>query len=763
MPALPLSPGRMLLHYRLVEPIGQGGMGIVWKALDTTLDRHVALKTLPAEVVQDPDRLARFEREAKFLASLNHPNIATIHGFHQSDGVLFLTMELVTGEDLSDRLRRGRLPIEVALQVAIEAAAAIEAAHTRGIVHRDLKPANIRFTGEHAIKVLDFGIAKALLPDGADPMTTLSAASTATGGVVIGTPAYMSPEQARGQALDRRSDVWALGCVLFEMLAGRPAFGGPTASDTIASVIRSEPDWHALPASIPTTITSLLRRCLTKDADQRLSDVSTARQILAGVLAGGAKGERAAAQVTPSVAVLPFVNMSGDPENQYFCDGLSEELINALTRLPDLKVASRTSAFRFRGSDQDIRRIGDELGVSTVVEGSVRRAGARLRVAVQLISVGDGYHIWSERYDRQMADVFDIQDDIVSAVVTALVPALRGRTGHAVRRPTDNLEAYEIYLKGRHFLHQRSPSTIQVAIQAFEQAIALDPEYVLAFSGLSDCYSLLAAYGWVSPDSIRPRALAAIERATALDPTLPEVHFSRGFFTMYLEREWRNAAAHFASAIAGDPRSSLAHAYSGLCLATLGRRDEAATHIERAATLDPTSPIAQGLGSIAWGVSERFERAADSARRALDLQPGYLLGLWTLAVAEVRLGDVDGGVRHAEQAVMVSRAPFFVGVLGLGYGLAGRTDDATRLLGELEERQTRGEHVGAVAPLSIHVGMRNLPAVRRDLASWAAAGFGAPTSLYCCGAYVREAGQEDPEIARLFNVLMGTGGTGEIS
>ncbi len=757
MPDSPLVAGRMLLHYRLVEPIGQGGMGVVWKALDTTLDRFVALKTLPAEVIHDPDRLARFEREARFLAALNHPNIATIHGLHECEGTRFLTMELVAGEDLSDRLRRGPLPIEVALKIAIETAAAIDAAHSRGVVHRDLKPGNIRVTTEHAVKVLDFGIAKALLPDGADPMTTLSSTTTAAPGrAVVGTPAYMSPEQARGLALDRRSDVWALGCVLYEMLVGRPAFAGATASDTIASVIRSEPDWRALPVSTPAPVSSLLRRCLAKDADHRLADVSSARQILSDVLGGVGKGDRRAAGVAPSVAVLPFVNMSGDPENQYFCDGLSEELINALTRLKDLKVASRTSAFRYRGADQDIRRIGDELGVSAVVEGSVRRAGARLRVAVQLIGVADGYHLWSERYDRQMADVFDIQDDIISAVVTALVPALRGRVGNPSRRPTDNLEAYELYLKGRHYWHQRSPGTMRVAVQSFEQAINLDPEYVLAYAGLVDGCTLLAAYGWVPPDEMKPRALAAIERAAALDPTLPEVLFSRGFFTMYLTDHWRDAETFFQQAAQAQTRSSLIEVYCGLCLATVGKPDEAGAHLRLATTLDPLSPNVHGICAIAWQVADQLELADASASRSLEIQPDYLLGLWILAIIRYRLGRLAEGIGLAERAVAQSRAPIFLGVLGLGYALAGRRDDALRLLVELEERKSRGEYIIPYAPMGIHLGLNDLPAIRRDLQEslqWAAG----PAMLYTSGSWVREAARHDPEIARLLNVVLGLG------
>ena len=619
----PLESGRMLLHFRLIEPIGQGGMGVVWKALDTTLDRYVALKTLPVEVVQNPDRLARFGREAKFLAALNHPNIATIHGLHECDGIRFLTMELVIGEDLSVRLQREHMSLEAALRVTMEAATAIEAAHARGILHCDLKPGNIRITADHGVKVLDFGVAKALLADVGNAATTLSLTSTEpNASLVLGTPAYMSPEQARGQALDRSSDIWALGCVLYRSAGGPSRFW---AADDLGDD-RGRADVRAGLAGPPAGNVSVSqgspRRCLVKDATTRLADVTTARDILANALHSVA-AETTMTRRTPSVAVLPFVNIGGEIENQYFCDGLSEELINTLTRVPDLKVASRTSAFRFRGGDQDVRRIGDELGVGSIVEGSVRRAGQRLRVAVQLIDVKDGCHRWSERYDRQMADVFEIQDDIVSSVIAALVPALQDR--HPVHRATDNLRAYEIYLKGLHFFHQRSPNTLQVALQSFEQAIALDPDYVLAFTGLADCCTLLAAYGAVPPDEFAPRALAAIDRALALDPTLPEVHFSRGFFTLYFDRQWRNAKPHFENALSQNERSSFGQAYTAIFLAAYGRPTEAAIHIERATLLDPLSPVVHGLSAIAWFVADHLEQAAEAARRALDLQPGTSL------------------------------------------------------------------------------------------------------------------------------------------
>jgi serine/threonine protein kinase/Tfp pilus assembly protein PilF len=714
-----LVPGQMLLHYRLVEVIGEGGMGQVWKALDATLERHVALKVLPSELTQDPDRLGRFEQEARLLAALNHPNVAVVHGLHQAEGVRFLTMELVDGEDLSWRLRRGALPLVAALKVGAQVAAALEATHARGIVHRDLKPANIRITPGGAVKVLDFGVAKAL-PLGLDSEAVTSGgesrSSRTRAGLVLGTPAYMSPEQAEGLPVDARCDVWAFGCVLYEALTGSRGFdaiGRPVLTPTVPT---DALEWTTLPAATPAPVRDLLRRCLTSDVHQRLADMGVAREALESaltVLPGDARD--AGVRGPASVAVLPFVNMSADPENQYFSDGLTEELINALTRIPTLHVASRTSAFSFRSSHLDIRQIADQLNVRVVVEGSVRRAGSRVRVAAQLINAADGYHLWSERYDREMADVFDIQDDIVASIVKALVPALLSKAKRAVRRPTENLDAYELYLRGRHYWHQRSPGTLHTAIHCFEQAVALDPDYALAYTGLADCYSILRVYGWISAGDSRPRAFDAVTRAAELDPTLGEVHYSQGFFTFSFEPAWRQAEAHFKNAIALSPRSSLAQVYFGLYLAARYRFDEATALVAAALELDPLSPFVQAVAALTAYLARRFDQAETSARRALELQPDYLLGLWVLGLALYGLDRNEEGTAAMERVVAVSRAPIFVGMLGFGYAREARIDEARRLLQELEDRRSRGEYVMPVAQLAVWIGLKDVAAIRGAL------------------------------------------------
>jgi serine/threonine protein kinase/Flp pilus assembly protein TadD len=716
-----LSPGRVLLHYRLVELIGEGGMGKVWKALDTTLERYVALKVLPTSLAHDPDRLDRFEREARLLASLNHPNVAVVYGMHEAESVRFLAMEFVAGEDLSARLKRGPLPLSAALKTGAQVAAALEATHARGIVHRDLKPANIRITPADSVKVLDFGIAKALLRDMPAETTTVAAR---TGGVteigmVVGTPAYMSPEQADGIPVDARADVWAFACVLYEALTGVRAFGAIGRSPLLSAAERNHPDWGALPVATPPSVRELLRRCLTRDVERRLADIGAAREVIESALAGlsDAAAPVAGVHSRKSVAVLPFVNMSTDLENQFFSDGLAEDLINALTRLPALHVASRTSTFRFRDSNLDVRQIGEHLAVGAVVEGSVRRAGKRLRVTAQLIDVSSGYHLWSERYDREVADVFDIQDDIVASIVKALEPALLGESKKAVRRPTENVEAYELYLQGRHYWHQRSPGTLHLAIQHFERAIALEPGFALAFAGLADCYGLLRTYGWVSASDSRPRALEAVTRAAELDPGLAEVRYSQGFFTLCFERAWRQAEPYFKDALAINPRSSLARVYYGLYLAARYRFDEGVSQIEKARDQDPLSPFVHAMSALAMYVSLRFDEAEAGARRSLELQPDYLLGLWVLGMALCGRDRADDAVVSLERLVAFSRAPIFVGMLGFAYARVGRPEDAGRLLNELDERRSRGEYVIPLAQLAIFMGLSDVPALRRALES----------------------------------------------
>jgi len=444
--------------------------------------------------------------------------------------------------------------------------------------------------------------------------------------------------------------------------------------------------------------------------------------------------------------------MSADADNQYFSDGLAEELINALTRLPGLHVASRTSSFRFRGREADIRDIGRELQVTAVLEGSVRRAGNRLRVTAQLTNVADGYHIWSERYDREMADVFAIQDEIVESIVGALAPALAGEAKRAVRRPTDNLDAYERYLKGRHFWHFRTATDLRSAIRCFEQVIALDADYALAYSGLADCLAICRAFGWFSDAESRQRAHEAVARALALDPSLAQVNFSRGAELFVFDAKWTEAESFFKRAVTIDPRMIDAHGYLGLVCACAGRGDDAQAHVDHARALDPLSPFSHYLAAVALCIARRYEGAEAAARRVLELHPDSIIGLWSLGVALCGLSQEDEAVTALERVVMFSRAPYYMGFLALAYGRGGRTDDTARLLTELEERADRGEYVTPVALLNASVGLADSSRITRVLERCIEDRIPVSTIHILCDKFL-EPYRTDPEINRLVERL----------
>ena len=453
---------------------------------------------------------------------------------------------------------KGPLPAEQAAKYAVQICDALEAAHTKGIVHRDLKPANILVNGS-GVKLLDFGLAQIKSTSLPEDDATQSLGLTQAG-TILGTAAYMSPEQAKAKPADARSDIFSFGALLYEMLSGRRAFDGDSVIGTMAAILHKEPD----PLDAAPEFQNVIARCLRKSPSDRYQSAAELAAALKPLLAAKEHGRR------PSIAVLPFANMSRDADDEYFSDGLSEEIINALVKVPGLKVIARTSAFAFKGQNTDIRKIAEVLGVTSVLEGSVRRSGNRIRVTAQLITAADGSHLWSDRYDRQMEDIFEVQDEIARAIADQLKVTL----GVGVKHATKNLEAYELYLKGRHLANQRLPVTVRQAMKAFEEAIRLDPEFALAYSGLADCYCILRVYGWVSGEAGRPPALAAMSKAVELAPNSWEVIFSRGFYNFYFGRSWRDAGPDFQKAIRANPQSSIAHGYMSIFHAMSSRADE---------------------------------------------------------------------------------------------------------------------------------------------------------------------------------------------
>jgi serine/threonine protein kinase/tetratricopeptide (TPR) repeat protein len=764
---MPLDTGSRLGPYEILAPLGAGGTGEVYRAHDTRLGRDVAIKVVsdatgagswgsaPRQISGSSpsesrdDRLQRFEREARAAAALSHPNVLAIFDFGVDD-VPYLVTELLDGDTLRAVIGRGPLPVQQIIDLALQLIAGLIAAHDGGIVHRDLKPDNIFVTTGGRVKILDFGLAKQVAHAAAGEEVTRTQTIP---GTVLGTVGYMAPEQVRGRDVDHRADIFACGAILFEMITGRRAFHGESPADTMSAILNDPPSALVFSAATPPALARIVRRCLEKDVTERFQsarDLGFAIESISDVRS--ASFEPAGRPDRSSIAVLPFANTSADAENQFFSDGLAEELINALTRLSGLRVVSRTSSFRFRRGNVDVRQIGRDLGVGAILEGSVRRSGDRLRITAQLTNTADGYHLWSERYDRQMADVFDIQDEIVEAIVTALAPALLPEARIAVWRSTKNLDAYVLYLKGRHLWNQRSPAVFAEAIRCFEEAIALDSRYALAYTGLADCYSILRVYGWTPPEHSQPRALDAVTKALALEPELAEAHFAKALYTFHFERRWRTARKHFTDALALTPGVAMFEAYFGLFLATEYAYAEARQRVDRAIELDPQSPVVHFLAAASACLMGDISGVERHAALALNLQPEALGPRWPLTVALLATGRFEEAVVAAEQVVAQTRAPIYLGVLAMVYGRARRPADAERLAQELDERESRGEYIVPAARLSVYLGLDDLAGIRNSLAACIDGG-AAPLSVASTGRLLIDPLRGDTEIDRLLDLL----------
>ncbi len=620
-----LAPGTRVGPYEIVAPLGAGGMGEVWRARDVRLEREVAIKGLPAAFARDADRRGRFEREAKLLASLNHANIASLYGLEELDGTPYLVLELVEGESLAQRLARGSVPVRETIELLAPIAAAMAAAHERGIVHRDLKPANVMIGPSRTIKVLDFGLARGGAIEGAASTPDFAASATVAGGtaagLVLGTTGYMSPEQARGHVVDRRTDVWAFGCIAFECLCGQPAFAGGTPSDVIGRILEREPEWNALPASVPLRLRELVRRCLTKDVEARPRDigdlgrelVAIARELSSGSGIGGASLAAA-----PSLAVLYFENLAKDPENEYFCSGITEDILTDLSKIRGLRVASRNAVARYRGQSIEPARVAQELGVAAVLEGSVRRAGDRVRITVQLVNAADGFQLWAERYDRTLEDVFAVQEEIAASIAKALAVALTPSEAEKIAQAKpDDVRAYDLYLKGRERYGHYTAASLAEALALFEQAIALDPNYARAWAGVADCYGQMVQWGGtLDREELVRRGLDAARKAIELDPRLPDGYKAEGL-ALRFGGDRDAARISLQRAVEADPRYNPAIINLGVDGYTTSDIAGAERYFRRALEIDPEEPFATTWVIVIALVTGRVEEALRLvARRA---------------------------------------------------------------------------------------------------------------------------------------------------
>jgi serine/threonine-protein kinase len=780
--------GQTLSHYRIISKIGAGGMGEVYLAEDTHLERRVALKVLLPEVADDEERVRRFVQEAKAASALNHPNILTVYEIGHSEDLRFIATELIKGETLRDRLRGEPLTLRETLDVALQVAAALNAAHDAGIVHRDIKPENIMLRDDGVAKVLDFGLAK-LSEKRSETISSEDVTRVhvkTSPGLVLGTVAYMSPEQARGKEIDSRSDIWSLGVVIYEMLTRRTPFAEETTSDAIAAILTKEP--APLERNTPPELQRIIRKSLQKKADERyqtvkdfqldlkhlkrelefseqlersrisgftkssnvttnqMSEAATGMQPAAastlnglssqrsGYLIGEIKNHKLGVAVgltvllatiglgywfvtkrgantrqIESIAVMPFVNESRNADVEYLSDGMTETLIGSLSQLPNLNVKARSLVFRYKSKDIDPRTIGKELSVQALLNGRVVQRGDDLTLYLELVDAQTGDRIWGDQYNRKQTDLISLQSEIAIDVSQKLKTRLSGADEQKLtKKYTENAEAYQLYLQGRFFVNRRTSESLQKAIEYFNQAIAIDPNYALGYAGLADSYLLLglpdAITGALSPRDSLPKARAAAERALKIDSSVGEVYFSLGQVKSK-EHDWAGAESDFHRGIGLSPNYPIGLLYYAIYLATLGRQDEAVKEVRRAQELDPLSlPINCSVVYVLY-FGRQYDEAITAGKKTLEMDAAFPLTHQRLGLAYVQKKMYREAIAEFQQAANNSnRAPLAIVSLGQAYAVSGNKVEAQRVLAELKDISQR-RYVSPYSVAIIYAGL----------------------------------------------------------
>ncbi len=648
------APLSILAHYRLLEKIGSGGMSEVWRALDIRLNREVALKLLPSGGAENAGRLALFKSEARAVAALNHPHIVTLHSIEEAEGRTFMTMELILGRTLKDLIPEKGLPLQEFFNLALPLADAVSAAHARGVIHGDLKPANIMVNAAGALKVLDFGLARFQPPSAPGVQDQTSTLQLELDGRVAGTLLYMSPEHIQGRPLDARSDIFALGVIFYEMLCGRLPFQGASVPELMASILKDDPPpLAARRPDLPRDLPRAVGRCLQKDPELRLQSSLDLKNELDTLRRAPAPGP---APGPTSIAVLPFSDLSAAKDQEYFCEGIAEEIINSLSRLKGLKVAARTSSFRFKNVALDGREIGTQLGVGTLLAGSVRKAGRRLRISVELTDVASGDRLWAEQFDRGLKDVFAIQEEIAQAVVKALEITLSPGERRALKQvATADPQAYDFYLRGRNFFYQARRRGLTFALQMFSRAIEFDPNYALAYAGIADCHAFMFL-NFERAEIHRREAEAASLKALELDPELAEAHVARGV-ALSVSGRMDEAERAFETALRIDPRLFDASYYFARHRFMQGQPELAWPLYEQASRLRPddyqspllVAQIFDDLGRPEEARARRI-RGVKLVEERLDLVPDDVRALYMGANGLVALGEREKGLAWARRA-----------------------------------------------------------------------------------------------------------------
>jgi len=674
--------GQTVSHYKILEHLGGGGMGIVYKAQDLKLDRLVALKFLPPDLTRDPDAKQRFVQEAKAASALDHPNICNVHDIDETDdGQIFIVMAYYEGETLKKKIERGPLKLHEAIDLAMQVAQGLTKAHEHGIVHRDIKPANVMITSDGVAKIVDFGLAKL------SGRTVLTKASS-----FMGTVGYMSPEQVQGSEVDGRTDIFSFGVLLYEMLSGRGPFQREYEAAVLYAIVHDHPRLLTeLRKDVPASVQSIVSRALSKSPDERYQSMAEMLQDLqVGECARGAPGP--SAHPKHSIAVLPFEDMSPNHDQEFFCDGVAEELINALSHINSFRVIARSSAFAFKGKNEDVRTMGGSLGVQALLEGSVRKADNRIRVTVQLINVEDGSNLWSERFDRNLDDIFQIQDSICLSVAERLqTTLLQQQKDRLVQRRAHDASAYNLYLKGRFLFNQRKEASVKKSVECYREAITIDPEFALAYAGLAASYEILGSRRWLPQDVAYNEARGAAMMALQLNETLPETHIAMGTVKMSCDWDWPAAEREFCHALILNPGHADAHHMYAHYLEVTGRFDAALAEMDHSLSLEPVSP---GLASCAAQIlfsARRYKEAIEQCNAAMELAPEFLGLYGWLGIAFVQAGSHDRGIGALEKGLHhLPEDARLLALMGYACAVSGRqsrTLECLDRLSALEEKK----------------------------------------------------------------------------